>query len=254
MAALHDFTGKVALVTGAATGIGRATALAFAEAGASVVVSDIDVTRGTQVAETIVAQGGKAMFQRCDATSEADIAALVEAALATYGRLDHAHNNTGFGWGQGLIGSSEEDFDKTVNLCLKAPFLCMKHEIPVMQRQGGGSIVNTASMAGESYAPLASAPYSAAKAGVIHLTRYAAMAHAADGIRINSVSPGLVGTEAVAKFLDDQQLIEAAASTQPIGRPIFPEEIAAAVLWLCSGAAAMITGDVIHVAGGKQAQ
>jgi NAD(P)-dependent dehydrogenase (short-subunit alcohol dehydrogenase family) len=128
----------------------------------------------------------------------------------------------------------------------------MQHEIRLMRENGGGSIVNTASMAGVTYTALASAPYSAAKAGVIHLSAYAAMAHAGDNIRVNSISPGMVNTAAVAKFLDDEQQQEFASREQPIGRVILPAEIAANVLWLCSDAAAMITGHNVCVAGGMQ--
>lgn len=248
-----DFRGKTALVTGGSTGIGRATVLSFAKRGARVVIGDIDDSRGEQLAGEINASGGEAIFQHADVTGEADVQRLIKRSIETYGRLDFAHNNAGFGWGQALIGTTTEDWDRTLDLCLKAPFLCMKYELELMIAQGGGAIVNTASMAGECFAPLASAAYSAAKAGVIHLTRYAAAVHAKDGVRINSVSPGLVSTEAVAKYINEEQQIELASQTQPIGRPIEPREIAEAVIWLCSDAAAMITGDNFHVAGGQQA-
>jgi NAD(P)-dependent dehydrogenase (short-subunit alcohol dehydrogenase family) len=247
-----DFAGKIALVTGAATGIGRATALAFGAAGATTILADLDGQRGTAVAAAIEDSGGAAHFHQADLTDPAAIDGLFAAITDRFGRLDIAHNNVGFGWGQGLLGTSIEDWDRTLDLCLKSPFLCLQHEVRMMRAAGGGAIVNTASMAGVRYAALASAAYSAAKAGVIHLTRYAALAHAGDNIRVNVVSPGLTSTEAVAKFLDEAQQTAFAAREQPIGRAVRPDEIAANVLWLCSDGAAMVTGENICVAGGAQ--
>jgi NAD(P)-dependent dehydrogenase (short-subunit alcohol dehydrogenase family) len=251
--AIYDFSHKVALVTGGAAGIGRATALAFGRAHARVLVSDIDETRGEAVAAEIRAGGSEAVFQRADATSDTEVAALIRRAVDAWGRIDCAHNNVGFSWGGNILDTSIEDWDRTLDISLKAPFLCMRHELPIMIAQGSGTIVNTASMAGVRYSAEANGAYSAAKAGVIHLTRYAAMTHAKDGIRINAVSPGLVRTEAVAKFMSEEQQRAYAGQAQAIGRPVEPEEIAEAVLWLCSDAAAMVTGENIHVAGGMQA-
>jgi NAD(P)-dependent dehydrogenase (short-subunit alcohol dehydrogenase family) len=247
-----DFAGRIALVTGASTGIGRATALGFGAAGATAVLADIDGERGPAVAAEIEAAGGAAIFHRADLTDRAEIDGLFAMIGERFGRLDFAHNNVGFGFGSGFLDHAPDDWDRTVDLCMKSPFLCMQHEVRIMRETGGGAIVNTASMAGVIYSALASSSYSAAKAGVIHLSAYVAMAHVHDNIRVNSVSPGLVRTEAVAKFLDDAQQIEFASREQPIGRPIEPSEIAASVLWLCSDAAGMITGHNICVAGGAQ--
>lgn len=250
---MTDFAGKVALITGGAAGIGRATALGLAARGASVVVSDIAVDEGQAVAAEIRDAGAEAIFHRADVTQASEVDALMERALGISGRLDIAHNNVGFSWGQGLEGITEEEWGKTIDLCLKAPWLCLRRELPAMVAQGGGVIVNTASMAGVRYTDAANIAYSAAKAGVIHMTSYAAVAYAKHNIRVNAVSPGLVKTGAVEAFMTPEQQTAFAAASQPIGRIIEPREIADAVIWLCSDAAAMVTGENIHVAGGMQA-
>lgn len=250
----RPFTGRVALVTGAASGIGRAASLAFAAAGAAVLISDVDEAGGIAVAAQIETGGGRALFQRADVTEEAAVAALVERIRAEFGTLDYAFNNVGFSWGHGATGLSSDDWSRTVDVCMKAPWLCMKHEVPLMRAGGGGAIVNTSSMAGVAYSPTANIAYSAAKAGVIQMTRYAANAFAADGIRVNCVSPGLTRTAAVEQFLDAEEQRELAAQTQPIGRIVDPSEIADAVMWLCSPGAAMVTGENICVSGGQQAR
>ncbi|MFW2830960.1 SDR family NAD(P)-dependent oxidoreductase [Sphingomonas sp. ID0503] len=249
----EEFNGKVALVTGGAAGIGRATALGLAAGGAQVVVSDIAVEAGEAVAAEIRAAGGSAHFRRADATQGSEVRELVAFAAGLTGRLDIAHNNVGFSWGTGVEDITEEDWDKTVDLCMKAPWLCMKSELPLMVAKGTGAIVNTASMSGVRYSEVANVAYSAAKAAVIHMTRYVAVAYAKHGIRVNAVSPGLVKTQAVEKFLDPEQQNALAAMSQPIGRIISPDEIADAVIWLCSGAASMVTGENVCVAGGHQA-
>lgn len=247
-----EMTGKIAFVSGAATGIGKASALAFASQGAQVALADLDRERGKSVAEEIRSTGGTARFHACDMTDEAALDTLFTAIMENFGRLDYAHNNVGFSWGGNLLDTSSEDYDRTVNLCLRSPFLSMQRQIRIMQQNGGGSIVNTASMAGVRYAPAANAAYSASKAAVIHLTAWAAAHHAKDNIRINAVSPGLVKTEAVDKFMSEEEQAAHASSTQPIGRAVSVEEIAASVIFLCSDGAAMITGENFCVAGGSQ--
>lgn len=248
----YDFAGKVALITGASSGIGRATALGFAANGATVVLADIDADRGEAVRQEIENAGGSAVFHQSDMTDPSQIDALFGMIKHRFPRLDYAHNNVGFSWGQGLLDISIEDWNRTIDLCLKSPFLCMQHEVRMMRETGGGAIVNTASMAGVRYAAPANAAYSAAKAGVIHMTAHVAVRHAADNIRVNAVSPGLVRTEAITKLMTADQEKALAIETQPIGRSVLPEEIAASVLWLCSDGAAMVTGENIRVAGGGQ--
>jgi NAD(P)-dependent dehydrogenase (short-subunit alcohol dehydrogenase family) len=249
----YDFSGKVALVSGAATGIGKASALAFARAGATVVVADLDEPRGQATADEIGDIGARALFVATDMTDESAVDRLFGAIDDGFGRLDFAHNNVGFGWGHQLLGTSLQDWSRTLDLCLTAPFLAMKREIELMRRSQGGAIVNTASMAAIRYADVASAAYSAAKAGVLALTRYASVAHASDDIRVNAVSPGLVRTEAVARYMSEDDQTRFASTAQPIGRPVSTLEITDAVLWLCSPASAMVTGENICVAGGQQA-
>ncbi|MCD2172830.1 SDR family NAD(P)-dependent oxidoreductase [Rhizobium sp. C4] len=246
------FNGKVALVTGGGSGIGRASSLGFAERGAQVVVSDVVVEAGEAVVAEIRAAGGVAHFVRADATRADEVRELIAFAAGLTGKLDIAHNNVGFAWGHGTE-ISEEDWDRTVDLSMKAPWLCMKEELPLMVAQGGGVIVNTASMAGVRYAETANIAYSAAKAGVVHMTRYAAVAYAKHNIRVNCVSPGLVRTPAVDKHLNAEQQLALAAGSHPIARMIEPREIADAVIWLASDASAMVTGDNVCVAGGQQA-
>ena len=250
---MSDFTGKVALVIGGAAGIGRATAIGLAARGASVVISDVAVGEGEAVAAEIRATGGKAVFHRADATRADELDALFARALAITGRLDIAHNNVGFSWGRGTEETTDDEWDKTLDLCLKSPWMCMKRQLPAMVAQGGGVIVNTASMAGVRYTDAANVAYSAAKAGVIHMTRYVAVAYARHNVRVNAVSPGLVRTGAVETFMTPEQQTAFASTLQPIGRIIEPGEIADTVIWLCSDASAMVTGENIHVAGGHQA-
>jgi NAD(P)-dependent dehydrogenase (short-subunit alcohol dehydrogenase family) len=247
------FEGKVALVTGAAAGIGRAVATGLAREGASVVVSDIAIENGKAVVAEIEAEGGRAIFHRANATVDSDVAALVAACVKSFGGLDIAFNNVGFARGSGIEELTEQAWDQTIDLCLKAPWLCLKHELPALTARGGGVIVNTASMAGLRYAESANIAYAAAKAGLIHMTRYAAVAWAARGIRVNAVSPGLTRTAAVAAFMTPEQQALLASATQPIGRIVEPHEVADTVLFLCSDAAAMVTGENIAVAGGHQA-
>jgi len=247
--------GKVALVTGAGSGIGRASALAFAREGARVVVSDLDASSGEAVALEIARGGGEARFVRCDVTREAEVEALVRAARETFGRLDCAHNNAG-GPGKGgrMHEIPTEEWNAILLLNLTSVFLCMKHEIPLMIAQGNGAIVNTASGAGLVAVPLL-AHYAAAKHAVLGLTKTAAIENARTGLRINAICPGSVETPALrAHMAKDPAIAKGILATQPGGRLGTPGEIAEAVIWLCSDRASFVTGESFVVDGGAVAR
>lgn len=250
---MSGFEGKVALITGGASGIGEATARAFAAQGAVVVIADIAADAGGALAAELCGAGRAAEFVRLDATSEPDVAALIAHIRDRHGRLDFAHNNVGLGeTGVTIETTTLERWDWTLNLSLKTTWLCMKYEIPLMRAGGGGSIVNTASMAGVRISFTASPAYSAAKAAVIHLTTYAAAAYAKENIRVNCVSPGLTATPQIASMLSPEQQREIASELQLIERAATPKEIAAVVTFLCSGGAAMLTGENLRVCGGQR--
>ena len=246
---------RVALVTGGGSGIGRASAVVFAREGAKVVVTDVDEDGGQETVRLIEAAGGTAMFVRADVSQAAEVAALVEQAVSTYGRLDCALNNAGI---QGDIKQtaecSQENWDRIIATNLTGVWLCMKHEIPHMLNQGGGAIVNTSSnfgLVGSNGMPA----YSASKHGVLGLTKTAALEYAKSGIRVNAVCPGPVQTPLVDKVLAAQpelgdQIIKAIEAREPVGRMGQPEEIAEAVVWLCSDAASFVTGTAMSVDGG----
>jgi NAD(P)-dependent dehydrogenase (short-subunit alcohol dehydrogenase family) len=248
--------GKVALVTGASTGIGKASALAFAREGATVVVSDINVDGGGETARLIGDSGGRTFFFEADVSKEDQVEALVSRAVEAYGRLDCAFNNAGIA---GAIGISSHEYpddiwERVMAINLKGVWLCMKHEIPQMLKQGGGAIVNTASIWGLVGAPGASA-YVASKHGVVGLTRAAALEYAPHGIRINAVNPGTIRTPILDPFIaaipDFESLMTA---RHPIGRIGMPEEVAEAVTWLCSDAASFVIGQNLPVDGGYTTQ
>lgn len=244
---------KVALVTGGGSGIGRAAALAFAGEGAKVVVSDIQAAAGNETVSLIGEAGGQALFVEADVSRTADVQEMVNQAVGVYGSLDYAFNNAGISIGRvGTTGITEEQWDNIMHVNLKGVWLCMKYEIPVMLRNGGGAIVNTSSYAGLTASKLSSAAYSASKHGVIGLTKTAAAEFAQQGIRINAVCPGVVKT---AMFLRrralDPTIEEKAASMNPSNRIGLPEEIARVVVFLCSDAASFLTGAAIPVDGGQ---
>jgi len=244
-------TGQVALVTGAAAGIGRATALAFAAKGLTVVVSDVDENGGAQTVALIQGAGGVAHFVGCDVTRDAEVAALIARVLELYGRLDYAFNNAGIEIEKGRLAEGDEsEFDAIMGVNVKGVWLCMKHQLPVMLKQGGGAIVNTASVAGLMAAPKMSI-YCASKHAVLGLTRSAAVEYARKNIRINAVCPGVIDTEMFRRAHEaDPKKADFAAAMHPVGRIGKAEEVAAAVLYLCSDAAAFVAGVALPVDGG----
>jgi NAD(P)-dependent dehydrogenase (short-subunit alcohol dehydrogenase family) len=248
--------GKVALVTGGGTGIGRAAALAFAREGATVIASDMNAETGKETAELVRAAGGSADFIRSDVTSASDVAALVEAVIAAHGRLDCAFNNAGIA---GPIGSltheyPDEGWDRVIAVNLKGVWQCMRCEIPRMLAQGGGAIVNNASIWGLVGTPGAAACM-AGKHGVAWLTRAAALEYAAKGIRINAVNPGTIRTPILDPFVAAMpDFVPVMTAKHPIGRIGLPEEVAEVVIWLCSEAASFVVGHNLPVDGGYTAQ
>lgn len=253
MAGLID--GKVALVTGASSGIGRASAMAFAREGARVLASDIDTTGGEETCEKIRADGGEARFVRADVTSEADVERLVASCLEAFGSLDCAHNNAGIAGGMGPLHQIDLDaFEETLRVNLTGVFLCMKHEIPVMTAAGGGAIVNTASGSGLIATP-GLAPYCASKHGILGLTKTAAVENAATGVRVNAVLPGSTRTPMLeASLALGPEIEKMIRANQPGGRFGRPEEIAEAVVWLCSERASFVSGESMLVDGGALAR
>ena len=253
MAGLLD--GKVALITGGSTGIGRATAQIFAREGAQVGVADVNAEGAEETVRLIQAAGGAALFIRADVSQAADTEAMVRTVVKTYGRLDCAFNNAGIeGEMQSTQDYSEAVWERVMGINLKGVWLSMKAEIQHMLGHGGGAIVNTASAAGLVAVPSLSA-YVAAKHGVVGLTKTAALEYAKAGIRVNAVCPGGVDTPMVQRvFSNSPELAEAAAASEPVGRLAQPAEIGEAVAWLCSDAASFVTGHPMAVDGGMVAQ
>ena len=247
---------KVALVTGAASGIGRATALAFAQAGVKVVLADISVEVGEGVTAEIKRQTEvQTSFVKCDVSKSADVERMVRHAIERFGRIDYAFNNAGIeGVSAPTAECSEENFERTVAIDLKGTWLCMKYEIPQMLKQGSGVIVNCSSIAGLVGFPGIPA-YVAAKHGVIGLTKTAALEYSKANIRVNAVCPGVIHTPMVDRFVGgDTDAMKALIAGEPIGRIGDPSEIADAVLYLCSGHASFVTGIAMPVDGGWVAQ
>ncbi len=254
-----DARDKVVLVTGGGSGIGQAAAQAFAEAGASVIIADVDLAGGETTASGIRATGGHATFQGCDVSRAVEVEALLASIVARHGRLDWAFNNAGIqGELQPTVECSEENFDRIIATNLKGVWLCMKYQIAQMLRQGGGAIVNNSSnfgLVGSNGMPA----YCASKHGVVGLTKTAALEYARHGVRVNAVCPGPVQTPLVERLLALQpdlaaEIIAAIKAREPIGRLGRSMEIAAAVLWLCSDAASFVTGAALPVDGGYVAQ
>jgi len=246
------FSGKVALVTGGASGIGQACAQLFAKEGASVVLSDVALEGGHETVRLIEEDGGEAFFVEADVSEAAEVEALIGRTVEAHGRLDYAFNNAGI---EGRMATntadySEEDWDRVIAVNLKGVWLCMKNEISQMLSQGAGSIVNNSSVEGLVGLQGTSA-YAASKHGVVGLTKTAALEYAQSGIRVNAVCPGLIRTPMVERYTEGDAETEAQweAIFEPVGRMGSAEEVAEAVVWLCSEAASFVTGHAMAVDG-----
>lgn len=247
---------KVGLVTGGASGIGRATAMAFARQGAKVVLADLVVDGGEEVVRLIKEAGGEAIFVKCDVSKTAEVEAMINKAVETYGRLDYAFNNAGIEGDIAPVAEcTEENWDRVIAVNLKGVWLCMKYEIRQMLKQGRGAIVNMSSVSGLVGDPDHPA-YGASKHGVSGLTKAAALEYARAGIRVNAVCPAAIRTPMIERTLQAQPELswQSLASGHPMGRIGEPEEVAEGVLWLCSDAASFITGHLLVLDGGLIAQ
>ena len=246
-----SFENKVALVTGAGSGMGLAAAQAFAAEGASVVLADVNEAAARAAAEQLVASGHKAIAIRCNVADEADVAAMVDRTVSVFGRLDAAFNNAGVqAPPSDMAEETAENFDRVNAINLRGVWACMKHELRIMRAQGSGAIVNNSSLGGLVGLP-SRAAYHASKHGVIGLTRSAALEYAPRGIRINAVCPGIIDTPMLSGMLTTQaDAIKEMMRDVPIGRLGHAEEIAAAVLWLCSPGASFVIGQALAVDGG----
>jgi len=250
-----SFENKVALVTGAASGMGLATATAFAENGAAVALVDINENAVRAAAEKLTAAGHKALAIRCNVVDEAEVAAMVKQTVSTFGRLDAAYNNAGVqSPAVETADASGAEFERVIGINLRSVWNCMKYELQQMREQGSGAIVNCSSIGGLVGIP-GRAIYHASKYGVIGLTQSAALEYASRGIRINAVCPGTIETPMVAEMLaKEPDAMKEILRDQPIGRLGRPEEVAAAVLWMCSPEASIVIGHPLVVDGGYTAR
>jgi NAD(P)-dependent dehydrogenase (short-subunit alcohol dehydrogenase family) len=247
----EKFNDKTAVVTGAGSGIGRASAIAFAKEGARVMVSDIDTKGGEETVNLIQAFGGVAQFFQCDVSKSNQVEGLMKEVIKSFGRLDFAVNNAGISMRPGLTADiDEEEWDRVISINLKSVWLCMKYEIPMMLNNGGGAIINMSSLAGIRGRAHTIA-YSASKHGIIGMTKTAALEYAQKGIRINAICPGLTESGMTAGLSERSELAEKLIQKIPMGHMGLSENIADAVTWLCTDSTSFMTGQVIVVDGGE---
>jgi NAD(P)-dependent dehydrogenase (short-subunit alcohol dehydrogenase family) len=251
---LNNFNDKVVLITGAGNGIGRATALAFAQQGASVVVADMSRNAGEETTALITQAGGTATFILCDVTKDQDVQSMVAGTIETYGKLDIAFNNAGIEIESSKLADGDEaTYDKIMDVNVKGVWRCMKYQIPALLKQSTSAIVNTASIAGLGAAPKMSI-YSASKHAVIGLTKSAAVEYGKKGLRVNAICPAVIDTEMFRRATqNDPQKEQYVRSLHPVGRIGQPDEVAAAVLYLCSDLSGFTTGVALPIDGGATA-